>query len=278
MRKRHALLFVSCVLLGFGVSSIKEDKKVNDDFIMEDYVVTEGNMDIRIRGGKLKRVGDTTIIEASVNSDATIQSIEFTSSRTDVIQVLYRNEKSATLKKLKQFEGYVYITAKSRDPFVSVSAQCKFRCYNPIVSLGDAGAIAFQGDTRIGTLGSDIDEFILKRGLTYKGYIDITTYFGDFDEPNEGGTEVKIEPEAMQEFKNSIQTALGSNNPITSISQDEDYDGRGTTEFCFNFTCNEEFEGIRTVEVDGKTATWRFKKYVAVSSMQGINPDGVYVI
>ena len=278
MIKSKAILFCSCVLLGFGVGLENKDSKsvsVSDDYV---DVETDGNMQIRVKEGKLKNNGDQVIIEATVNSDASIKGVKFTSSNPEVIEVSQRGENAAALKKLKQFTGYVTITARSTDPFVNLEAQCKFRCYNPITAIGDANFIAYQGEERIGTLGADTDEFILKKGLKYKTYVEITTRFGDCQDPYTDGTYVKIENEAMQEFKESIQTALGSKNVVTSVSQPEQYNGIGTTSFYFEFTCGEEFEGTRSIEVDGQRANWSFKRYVPVSSFTDFPQDEIYVI
>ena len=219
------------------------------------------------------------ILEASVNSNASIKSITFSSSDTSAIEIVKLNNTSVGLKKLKMFHGYVTIIAKSNDPFVDVQASCKIRCYNPIDTIGDLNYSVFskQGEKIHGFVSENSNEIIFKTGLHYKCSIEIYTYFGDTSEPYEDGTMVKIEPEAMQIFRVSIQNALG-NNTITSFMQNERYDGSGTTNVYFEFDCNEVIEGKKMVEVDNETALWDFYSYQEVTHLESDSLNQNYVI
>ncbi len=236
-------------------------------------------LQLEFKEGQFKYQGDEMILEATVNDNASVKSITFTSSDSTKVEVIKAGPLSCKVKKKKTFTGYVMITAKSDDPFVEISAQCKVRCYNYITNLGDMSYVPYQGGSEVRALISEeVDNIILKQGLTYKCSMEIDTAFGDCEEPYNDGTQVKIESAAMTSLKASIQEALGSKNTITSFIQNESYNGIGTTYIKFEFTCQEVFDGTKKITTDGQQTGFTFHRYNAVTGIENFDTSEILVI
>ncbi len=231
---------------------------------------------------KLKNIGDTCILKAEVDKNATVKSVTFYSSNEAAVQIIKNGTSSCILKKVSMFSGFITITAYSDDPYHTIFARCNVRSYNSVTDIQEffATAIDTDGSIRDGlSTESGSDRIIIRNGLTYECGFDLFTYNGQNYLEHVSGTYYGIEEEDFLELKNSIQTMLGENELIsfTNLSENTDqyeYSESHTIHFSFKFK-NPIYEGSSSEKSFGCnniTHKIRFETYVGTSEIIIINP------
>ena len=226
---------------------------------------------------KMRNVGDTFILEAVVNEDATYKSVTFTSSDNEAISITKLSDTSCKLTKQKDFTEYVEITAKSDDPFIDLSSSCYIRAFNNLKSLnGDVLWSASKGDVNFEL--EDDYKFLLVNGASYDVDWEIQTIFGALDNNEYPDTYKNIEEEDLQLIKQDLQEIFGDNtlkNYSTFIDQ-----GRNYIHFEFVYT-NDIFNGLVNKELSFEyrdmDVSWLSERYIAATNVD-IDNDEVLVI
>lgn len=281
-KNNKALLFIAGLALVIGGAySVSQavDSSNNNGIIL---TPGDESSDIALNATsiKMKNVGDTFTLSASVNADATVKSITFTSSDPEAISVTKVNSTSVKLTKLKDFEEFVTITATSDDPFVDLSATCSVRAYNHLTSIsGDMNVFYTIDGIRY---SCDTDTFDLKTGITYSVSWAINTIFSKFLDTEKypsTNTYYLIEEEDMLGLKSTIQEVFGVNtiSNFTQNSNDSDVNNI-TFDLVYSADILDEGETLdKTISYNGLSTTITLNSYVVASDLN-INQSGTIVL
>lgn len=207
-----AVSVVTCAMIGLIPTKNNND---NQDYDMVISTSNENNdFNLNATEIKLKDIGDTFILSATLNEDATYKTVTFTSSDEEAIEIIPYGNSSCKLKKLKEFYDYVEITAVSNDPFVDFEATCLVRCYNKLREInGDVYWTAEYDGTAFKC--EKEDRFYLIQGAKYECEWYISSSFSAVDLDENPDTYTDIEDQDFEALKQMVQGTWGENELIT---------------------------------------------------------------
>lgn len=258
-----ALILASVLLCSY---SKKENPQISDNYT--DNYPEMGDVGLNYKNVKMRKNGDTFVLSATVNEEATIKSVRFASDRPDCVSVTRKTENSATLTRLKQFTGIVKITAVSDDPFVDFKETCDVRCYNEFESFNDT----YSGFLINNSIDKwfDEDEVILAENKTTRVLINITTAFGESDDVYNDGTYTNIEEYDMNIIKEEVTRMFAPNKIENFVQKDNPYSSSNRVTFDV-FYKTDLFNGqssvTKSISLDEKKCTLLLKKYIPVSGL-----------
>lgn len=261
-----AVSVVTCALIGLIPTKNNNDNK---DYDMVISTSNENNdFNLNATEIKLKDIGDTFILSATLNEDATFKKVIFTSSDEEAISITPYGDSSCRLTKLKDFYDYVEITAVSNDPFVDVEATCLVRCYNKMININ--GDLSWTAEYNGQTFKSEKDDtFYLIKGAKYECVWPTYSTFSQMYSDDHPDTYYDIEDQDFEALKQMTQGIWGENE-IISFTQYFD-EGLNMIEYSFIYEHEISFvpgEYNNYYLSDDLCRQLFFYNYVAVTSLE----------
>ena len=243
---------------------------------------TTGNLYLNYSKIQSKKIGDEFTIIATINKDATFQSVSFEVSSLDAMEIISKTDTSITLKRIADFEDYVTVTVRSDDPFVNEEETCTIRCYNNLTSfLGLFVKNVSDSSTTYPSLSRlcEEDEVILKSGLTYdmKLICESTFSYLNGEDGYRGNTRVLLEDDILEDLKDVLANFFG--NELINISQDLSETDYNNVTFSFKYENSLNFSSnsiSKELKYDDCSLTINLKQYVAQSFL--LNKEGIQVL
>lgn len=289
-KKRNNTLFYTlicgCVLAtSFGLVLHKKNmSSLNEENSSIIYEEGEKNGDFHLNYSniKSKKIGDEFTITATINENATFQSVTFEVSNNEALETIKLTSNSITLKRVKDFEDYITVKVTSDDPFVNAEETCTIRCYNNFTGFVTINTSSISDGTTSYTKLKAIcaeDEFILKKGLNYSGKLLCSSTFSYLNGENgyDGNTRVLLEDDTMEDIKSLLEDLFL--NTITSFSQDlleTDYN-----QISFSFVYNNELNfSSQTISKKLTYESYSLNVYLTqyVSQSFLLDKEGIQVI
>lgn len=260
------VLVCSAIIIGFNFNSSDSEKNEKESSI--DEVVETG---LNKKEIKFKNNGDTFVLSATVNQDATIKSVRFISDRSDCISITRKTENSVILKRIKEFTGVVKITAISEDPFSDFKAECYVRCYNAFKYFLDSCSTFVVNDAPLKYL--DTDTVFLAKGKITRFALNLETAFSIYEDSQPEGTYTQIEDDDFVNLKNQI-VEMFSPNRVYNITQEENGDGN-TIFFDIDYQTEiiENSSVVKNISLENEELNLTLKKYVPVGDIEMSTSD-----
>ncbi len=269
--KNKTLIISLCSVLLLGASALlinlpKENNIRQENNSNSEEIVLEPGLNQK--DVKLRNNGDFVTLVANVNNDATIQGVTFETDRSDCVTVTRLSENSVKLTRIKEFKGIVTITATSNDIYSNFKETCSVRCYNKIASFDDTYS-GFINDNEAFKF-FEVDSVYLNQNYVTKVEMNISSSFGEADEPYTDGTFANIEEDDLATIKSQVENAFAPNK-IINFQQRDNVDC-SNNQITFNVDYKTDiFESNNSKSViitcDEKTITLNLKKYVPVTSI-----------
>ena len=266
-----ATLFFALVSI-FSINYTKDNQSNSEGIIITEDD-SDGPITFNASEIKMKNIGDTFVLEATVNDDASFKKLKFTSSNPNAIKVSENRNLSCKLTKITDFTELVFINITTIDPFDDYEASVSVRSYNRISDIdNDLEWYA----TRDG-LTKEYDnssQVVLVENASYQFVWYIKTIFTQHKlNTNYKNTYTSIEEEDLDELITQLEDIF--KNPIENIEVIEE-DNEDFSVLTFEMTyVNDIFQNEDSFEAElsiyDTSTTWSISKYKAITD---INIDG----
>lgn len=251
----------------FSINYSRGDNNSEGIIITEDD--SDGPITFNAKDIKMKNVGDTFLLEANVNSDASFKRLKFVSSDPKSIKVSHETESSCLLTKLGDFTELVYINITTYDPFDDFEAQVSIRSYNRVLNINmELEYLCCKDGKEV--YDDELREVVLIDGASYSFTWYLETLFSACKNDDYfQNTYTSLEEEDLLELRDQVEKVF--KNPISNFTVDESFsDMYNAITFDMDYETDifgDEKEIDVEISIYKTSTTWKLKKYIPISSI-----------